>query len=514
MRKLYVLFVLSVFLILSSCKKEKDLYPVTTDGIEISEKVINLEDYKTSTLISSQNDLNNGIYKYQVSGTQIPQFQIGSIIVGSQNGGYLRKVVTITKTKDVVSVVTVQANLAEVFKNGEITLDFDYINLLRDQGKFFLEEEVASELADGVSSKENIKFQLDTDFEPGIKLTGDVSFNPHFVFKMKFQNGSMEYLKMAVENTTLTINPILILQAKGNVDAVVEKVLSKLKKRFGFLVGTIPVFMDLELLLLGSLRAEFDGDVKVPISYVNKSILNFGVEYANGKTTYTHDFKNNSSINRNLAFEGSGQATMYVIPQIYVTFYNTLTTALKVEPYVEIFAKTNKSPGLNATCVEVNAGVDFTAGFSATLFGFSLFDKTTHVKGPIETLMQTDANCKISKFNIDVPSYRSGIPPPECTILYPGTDRIYYFTHNYKYEDGRVLPEPSTLHYFVRDNRGNEYKDQFPVSGGDPFRFISPTQFGYALCVDWDDRESYEFTTYIEDKNGFKSNYLTWILIE
>lgn len=89
--KLYnnrALSILCVFILtFCACKKDHSdvpdnkQKPVTTENIEVSDKVINMDKFPTVKLVSTLTDLKNGLYTYQITGTKNPDFKIGSVML-------------------------------------------------------------------------------------------------------------------------------------------------------------------------------------------------------------------------------------------------------------------------------------------------------------------------------------------------------------------------------------------------------------------------------------------------
>ncbi|MBK8566706.1 MAG: hypothetical protein IPN76_26095 [Saprospiraceae bacterium] len=510
-----VLFAMASLLMLG-CKKdeEEDHFPLQTDGVEISEKVINLDQYPDLTLVSSQQELAAGIYRYELNGGEAPNFEQESVLATSKDGGYLRKVTSVSTFGSTFTLQTTPGKLEDVIKNGRISLAFEFVDFSRDGDNFTSEEITKQQMEDGVTTSDGIQYEFNTEFSSSVRAQGDLTFNPSFVFDMEFENLSLKSAKFGVENTTLTLRPKLILSGQANIGGTLDKNLGRLAKQFVFLVSGVPVVMDIELALNGSVRAEFDAAAQATISYVNKSTLNFGVKVTDGDAEFYKGFDNKSHLTSDVNVEATGSATLYVIPQIYVSFYKSVSTVLKAEPYLELYTRATASNAGVDVCGEVNAGIDFSAAFSASIFDYELINESRHFTGPKTNLWKSDETCQAPKLTIEAPTYTSEIPGPECLFWYPGTDLLFYFTHPYTYDDGSQLPDPSQFYFSSRDNLGNVTNLSFPMTGGDPFRSISSSDFTYGMCIDWGDGATKELSGYIEDQNGIKSNYISWIIIK
>lgn len=516
--KLFLFTLLLGLMGLVSCQKDKDVapeeFPIQEEDIEISEHVVNMDEASTGlTLISSPEELENGIYKFQSSNGEFPAWDHNSVLVSAENGGYLRRVLSVSESGNVATLITEQGNLTDVIKNGRITLDFSFIDMGRG-GKDFEEEEILQQsLDDGVSTSDHIEYHLNTEFTDEIALTGNIKFNPHFNFVFDIEDGAFKEVKIAIENTVLEVNTTLSLEAQARLQASLEKNLGNVDKRYLFFIGFLPVVMDLELVLIGSVRSSFEGGVDMSISYNNRSNLDFGAEYINGTAKFIKNFDNESTLANELNVQAEGQAIFYLIPQIYVEFYSALSSAIKAEPYLDFYGRATGGTGPNDICAELEAGIDFTLAFSETMF--DLFDLSTRIEGPSSVIWETEGGCELSRLKIGEPTVQFVQSDP-WSVCGAGFDALYDLTYSYEYKDqsGDRLATPAEMTLLWRDNAGQQGILTFPLQESDPFHTITADQFIHAICVSWYGRASYELSAYVVDQNGIESNYVSFLLLE
>jgi len=337
-------------------------------------------------------------------------------------------------------------------------------------------------------------------------------FNPHFNFVFDIEDGKFREVKFAIENTTLELNASLSLQAQSSLMAALDKELANIDRRYLFFVKFVPVVMDLDLNINSMVRSQFEGGINTTISYTNRSELDFGAAYTGGSVDFIRSFENNNSLNGEVNVEAEGQTTFYIYPQIYVEFYSALSTVFKAEPYMQFFARGGVGTNGAEFCAEVNAGIDFTLGFSETLFG--LFDNSIRIEGDKETMWETEGGCEMPLLSISNPS--SQIQEGVSLYCQPSHDALYNFIYNYEYTEqpGELLKTPVEVQLFWHDDTGEHGNLTFTLSDSDPFQTVAPALFSHGICVDWDSRSSYEVSTYIVDQEGVESNQVSFVLVK
>ena len=72
----------------------------------------------TATALVQRSD-STGVYVFRVVGGQTPAIDSGSIIVGAEDGGFLRRVAHVTRSGDLITVETTQAYLDEAVESGD-----------------------------------------------------------------------------------------------------------------------------------------------------------------------------------------------------------------------------------------------------------------------------------------------------------------------------------------------------------------------------------------------------------
>jgi hypothetical protein len=116
--------------------------------------------------------------------------QVGDILVGSTNGGYIRKVTSTSVNGGYFYIQTAQATMADVFKNGT----FNFQIPIND----------SSQLSAGVTNTiSNFSIYHNSGFEMSL-LSGQFNVQPNLSFTFSFDSLGLTNFKMETSNTPLS----------------------------------------------------------------------------------------------------------------------------------------------------------------------------------------------------------------------------------------------------------------------------------------------------------------------
>ena len=121
MKKLLLIF----FIILSSCDKNNEaLEPELIEQleIEIKDNVVVLSDNNQTT--NEIAEILNGTLVVQPA-SLVEDVEVGSVLIGQEDGGFLVKVITKTIEGDQATFQVEQANMEDVFENAEFSFNAD-----------------------------------------------------------------------------------------------------------------------------------------------------------------------------------------------------------------------------------------------------------------------------------------------------------------------------------------------------------------------------------------------------
>jgi len=209
-------------------------------------------------LISDTAAQAQGAYTFQITG-QAPPIDPGDVIVGVQDGGFLRRVSTVSRSENRISLVTTQAALTDVVTQGSLE---DSVSLTIDEetesrgsspnfrwGRTTLA--VAANAGDAilVRNGEIILDGLTLIGTPQAGLTisrGRIRFNPSVKLSLRIKRGEIERL-MGQTTGTVLFDAQSALGVNDALELADEKTLFTLKKPFVAFIGSMPVPGEVQL---------------------------------------------------------------------------------------------------------------------------------------------------------------------------------------------------------------------------------------------------------------------------
>ncbi len=387
------ILVLLGFIILMACAKDDEPKPNTPTVPESTEDPVpELENPKiadnvvvilddTSDLVSSETDIENGIYIIEYTG-DVATVAVNDIIVGDEEDGFLRKVNSVSLSGNTQTMETEQAALDQVFENADLSFNLDLANLEEVTNKGYQitsSELIFDYVAKGITIDKTNTFSFNMDAvslsSGGLSFTvsGNAKFNPNFNFDAEIRGFSVKSVVFEADNAELSLGAGYELGAGASVSVTNDVRLVRLRKRFTFVVGTVPVVVTADVRLNASLNTTLDATFTASGSYTKTYTVDTGVNFDNGQWTGRFNTGESTSIDP-LSYNSAVNLTetLAITPNVQVKFYGV------VAPYVEpeMFAKYEMSLNANGDDWDSSFGVglNLTMGVKAVIFGRSLFD--------------------------------------------------------------------------------------------------------------------------------------------
>ena len=369
MKKITNFFYLCLFLFLSllafHCKKANDNTspkPPTppSDTIAIN-KNVHVIDSAILILNSDSTLLNQGSYQYTFSGS-IPEFNVNDIIVGSTNGGYIRKIFAVNKSSNKLILETTQATMEDVFANKGFNLNTGIDSLL------------SSPLSSGYS------FNVDgqTIYNDGlttIKINkGEITVNGDWNFGFNYKKLSLDTFEMSCKNATFNGQFDLNVTVAQSINlAEHNSTLARVAKYNIFLVGDVPVvlYTEVELRCIFSADVDASAESNYIINTTNKADV--GIKY---KDAQWQNFYNNVSSSSLTVSKHTGnvnaQIKLAIVPYISFRLYRVLGPYFSVGLQESVKANVT-TPSLDWD-FSAAAWLQTTIGVRAQILGKSLLD--------------------------------------------------------------------------------------------------------------------------------------------
>ena len=197
--------------------------------------------------------------------------------------------------------------------------------------------------------------------------------------------------------------------------------------RVKFMVGTIPVWINISSDLKASVEASAEGTVTVTSGFTANANVKAGLQWdkVNGVTPINEFTYGYELVEPEVEAEAHAEAKAYVWPEIKIGIYNVLCPTINPKPYLRAYAdartaESNKPYfGWNAG---VSTGVDLTLGLSLDLF---FWEKEL---GEIEPINLVDYDLVELPYRFDLmnKASRNVMPGDTCHIIYQvkGKNRI------------------------------------------------------------------------------------------
>lgn len=368
--------------------------PVDENDAVLREDVILID----SSLLDLQSDsveFEQGIYKFSVS-EGAPEIVVGSVIVGEQGGGFLRRVTSISSNEETVELLTTQATLEELFESASIQLDLQLSNA--DQVK---------------SSKIDYQlFNLDLLNRNGVRvyLDGSLSFQSGYDVQLAYGEEGLQRFSLQSKDAVLKgIVELGLISEHTFQLPELDRTLAKFRRKGVLKIPAggilIPVVYEIEADVFLKSAASIKEATNASISLVNENKLDLELRYQDDE--WTHDIRSTTDNDLlweplNSAIEGTLDLELGV--KVRIKFYQVLT------PYLSGSLREQ----LRGRAVLPSGDWDFeamtwgngTIGARAEILGLELFDvflsedtDTLRYRTPYE-LRKVDGDEQTGRFDL------------------------------------------------------------------------------------------------------------------
>lgn len=511
----YLMLLAGVLFLITACKKEEEENPTTPETnaeitannlvVSSSAYVIN---HDTLALVSSEAQIANGYFNYRITGGKAPSVKLGTIIIDSVNGGYIRKVTRAQVAGTMLYLETIQAQITDIFESGDLEFRIDFGKSLKsasgEDGKMhysLIEEEFES----GVSASGSYDYDLEEqELTEELTLNGKLTVEPRLLVKWSFaKDQGLSSAYFALDNSKVNLTATLTYQLTGEASASVQKSLGKISKRVWFVVSGVPVMMDIKLELFAKGLLKFEDGMTFPLSLSNTSTLTYGISYSNGTSTFINAFTNHSELTATPSFEAKGQARVEIIPQLTIEFYQVLSNILSPKPYLELNAKYVDNGGSTEMCAQVCSGIDLGLSARGEVMGDEIFDLSKEFNITHDTLWQSKNDCETPGIRLSDPYWTHG--SHICEEATPYTVNLTFSDPDTLLGPGATLTAMYWFHGTLGATNGEITRtwEQITVTGN---------KLSYNICIHWVDALYVEQAIYIQSADGTRSNMITVII--
>jgi uncharacterized protein (TIGR02145 family) len=465
-RFLYIIFIIFVFFILS-CDNGKDTVSPDDTEVVISENVIIPEDDPDITVETIEEDH----LTFNFTG-DAPDIIENDILVGTAEGGYLRKVTSVSVTGNTMEVQTIQASLVEAIERGtmDTTLSLDFGS--SNRALYGLETKY---LHDGVTVRDNgINISGTELFSGNINgtnvlltlPTGEITFTPDLDIGFDIDGGQVQEFH-AIASGALDFNfdirgefSGILMDFNNNNDPIV---LASFSNTFVQMVGFVPV---VEVVTL-----KFEAGYAVNIGYSGEVQAGFdsNLSVSVGAQYYEANFPQWSEIwipeyDFNIhqpEWNAEGQVSIrgYVRPTLDIKLYAIAGPYLDIEPFLRYEGNIQTDP--QEWSWALYGGAESTLGFVIELMDWQLADFNMELLDPpYEETIDSDSGVIIVN---NPPTISSLIANPveigvngNSSITCSATDSDFdILTYSWTTTGGYIGGEGSNVIYNAPNTPGN-----------------------------------------------------------
>ena len=359
----------------------------------VSEDVVVVDSTQLS-LTSDSAEFANGILRFQVLGDTSPPVEVGDILVGTENGGFLRRATSVSQADGTVLVQTSTAGLDEVMKLGVFELD---LNLqLSPAGAGYIHPTGTSSIhrasepsyriqAEDISwgTPELLLLAEGVTFSPGaisldgldlcaglragscpqgvamLVASGSVAFNPDLNIETEF--GFTSAAVQAVASGLLSLDLEVTLNAASAFDTEGERPLATIAVPFVVQAG-VPIVGVVRLGLIAGFSANASFATTLQTGVRAQHLTEVGARFA-APGGWEEIFETELGFfDKPTSWSGIGSANarVHVRPEIELDFYSVAAAGIYAEPYVRAEGEVDAPEWRLQVHGGLDAGVDLT----------------------------------------------------------------------------------------------------------------------------------------------------------
>lgn len=303
-------------------------------------------------------------------------FEVGDIIVGTDGGGFLRRLTAIDESDGLLTTETEFVSLAEAIASG--TLDASVAFTQDDFVKSGVPLAKSSEMTIDLSgitlySKDGVTVSISS---------GSLTITPTLTLKAVFSDNALTSLKALTEgDVTLDLN--LRVQATGQLDNEISwetDVIPPITKPFIFYIGPVPVVGTASLRIPFGIAGRLTGTAAVESGFDTTTHVKIGAQLEDGDWTNLSSF-GDPTFNAHpivVSFSSSAGVDVYAKICAGLNLYGCSDLTGYVQPYIAADANFIPSPFTFVLSAGINGGI----GYELGILDFNLIDKDWNFTGP------------------------------------------------------------------------------------------------------------------------------------
>ena len=372
------------------------------------------------------------VLRFRVHGATAPSFSAGTVLVGAQGGGFLRRVVSTSLVGDELVVNTAPAALAEIVEAGSFSSSVDLIFAPMSGGRanvtgaqdFVWGAGEFTYLAPGVSAAQagfdlsdvdlcDVIAQTGGSCPAGIKAleieSGVLDFQPGLDVAATFEGFSLLSFR-GVASGTLTADIALRVDAEGELGSYeASPRFFTFTRPFYAMLGPVPVVGYVELMLEGELSIGATAKASLEAGFTGAGNVEIGAEYENG--SWEPVVESGASFDPRLPTVSDGtlsggievSARLGITPRLQMIFYGV------VGPYAQATPRGEAKLTFGTECgFEADVALDAEIGFTVPFLDDDVAD-FAHEEDPLVQGPSMQWPCPLG--TIDVTTITNGADP-------------------------------------------------------------------------------------------------------
>jgi hypothetical protein len=341
---------------------------------------VTVVDSTNLSLQSDADELAQGRYRFAILGNA-PALDTGTVIVGAQNGGFLRIVRQVTNSGGMLDIQTDPASLTDAVRDGELHFSGSTIPSANVAGVPKGVRWGAPTLVDGIPGVTIVNgvislkdVVLSGSPASGLSIrNGSITFAPTAKLDVSIGLSSITRFEASIGGS-ITLDADLVLGLQGALSATPDPIIiAGTQQPFLSSIGPLLVYGRLvtTFSLVPSLEAQ--GQATVQTGLTATGTLNLGAKYENGSWQSLSGPSTSLNVKPLTATIGGRVVARFGVKvESRLLLYETVGPYLWVEPYVEADAVVDLlQNSWNTSCVSaITAGV----GISVKIFSHVLAD--------------------------------------------------------------------------------------------------------------------------------------------
>ncbi len=372
MKKLALITMTLILLVFNSCKKDEEIKPDEESGLAENTVLIEDSDWQSSVISV---DTANYTFKFNKNILDKYSINVGDIIVGTEDAGYLRKVKDMETVGDEITIETEFAAITEAFEELHEQATVSITPNIESQ-EFWLEDGVEMNSTKSTSANlmnfsiNTVLYDLDSNFSTTtdqVRISGSYKLDADFHIDLDIADFEVSKLMLQYDiNQTQVIDGYL---GVGDIEY------SKKKKLATIPCGTIPagpVIIEPVIDIYAGFAVNMSTPLQMKIEQSYNSLTTINYQDGNWNTEKT--------VIENEVFEkptisGVLNAKLYLKPVLRFRVYRT------VSPYIdaELYGAANVELESDLLKWKTSVGLDMNAGVSMMIWNHSLFNFNTNL---------------------------------------------------------------------------------------------------------------------------------------